>query len=270
MSKNAKRRKSKKSEPTGSNSNVAIAIGVPLLGSLLLGQAVISLTGAPGDSLSRSSIVLAALGMISMFYGMQKYGTPGMGLRGGRPMFAGSGFAFMGWVAILILRFIYIAIDESSMLVEPLFPIFTYLFLFEAFAVQVWAFSLVFKSVSDAFGGLTAAVVSGLAFAAIGFYFFQESFYLTQMFTSGWLTLMGVLYMATWGIFYGMIRLRTGSILGIVLVQAMQSLTVWELIPPFQFVNESNLNPLFFSITGIIYAVLIWRLWPTELSDYRI
>ena len=50
----------------------------------------------------------------------------------------------------------------------------------------------------------------------------------------------------------------------------MQSLTVWELVPPFEFVNESNLNPLFYTIAGIIYAVLIWRLWPKELDDYRI
>ncbi len=269
MSKKSKNRKSKSAETQKSPAEVGIAIVVPLLGSLLLGQAVAAITGASSESLSRSSIILAGLGIISMYYGMQKYGTPGMGLRGGRPMFAGAGFAFMGWVAVIVLRFIYIAVDENA-LNQPLFSVFTYLLLFEAFALQVWAFSLIFKAVSNVYGGLTAAIVSGLAFAGTGFYFFQESFFLNQVFTSGWLIVVGILYMAAWGVFYGMVRLRTGSILGIVLVQAMQSLTTWELIPPFEFVNESNLNPLFYSLAGIIYAVLIWRLWPKELDDYRI
>ena len=268
----SKKSKSKRAKPVGSQGSpaeIGIALGVPLLGSILLGQAVISLTGAPGDSLSRSSIILAGLGIISMYYGMQKYKVAGMGLRGGRPLFAGAGFAFLGWIALFILRFIYIDTDANA-LNQPLFSIFAYLLLFEAFALQIWTFSLVFKAVSTVYGGLTAAVVSGLAFAAIGFYFFQESFYLNQVFTSFWLVAIGILYMAAWGVFYGIVRLRTGSILGIVLIQAMQSLTVWELVPPFEFVNESNLNPLFYTIAGIIYAVLIWRLWPKELDDYRI
>ena len=246
------------------------AVGVPLFGAILLGQAVIRISGASTNSLSSNSIILAALGLISMFYGMQKYGTGGMGLRGGRPLFAGAGFAFLGWVVVLVVRFLYIAIDENAMLVEPLSPIFFYLLFFEAFAVQLWAFSLVFKSVADAWGGLTAAVVSGLLFAGVAFFYFQEARFLEPLFGSFWLTIVALLYMVSWGILYGMIRLRTGSILGIVIVQAMQSLTTWELIPPFEFLNETNYNPLFFTITGILWAVLIWRLWPTELDDYRI
>ncbi|MFT7586281.1 MAG: hypothetical protein ACI9EW_002712 [Cellvibrionaceae bacterium] len=270
MSKKSKKNKVSQDRPPENIFNVAFAIGVPLLGALFLGQAIIGLSGASDGSLASSSIVLAGLGLISMFYGMQKYGTGGMGLRGGRPMFAGLGFTFLGWVAILILRIFYIDIDEGSLLVQALSPIFFYLLIFEAFAVQLWAFSLVFKSVSDMWGGLTAAVVSGLLFAGVAFFFFQEARFLEPLFGSVWLTIVAILYMATWGILYGMIRLRTGSILGIVIVQAMQSLTVWELIPPFEIINETNYNPLFFTVTGIFYAVLIWRLWPTELDDYRI
>ena len=114
MAKKSKSKQTKAVRPGGSSAEVAIAIGVPLLGSLLLGQAVIQLTGASGDTLSRSSIILAGLGIISMYYGMQKYGTGGMGLRGGRPMFAGAGFAFLGWLGILILRFIYICLLYTS------------------------------------------------------------------------------------------------------------------------------------------------------------
>ena len=282
MSKKSKKNKSTNQARLGQNrsssgskaqekiSNAVFAIGVPLFGAILLGQAVIRISGAASGSLASSSIMLASLGLISMFYGMQKYGTAGMGLRGGRPMFAGSGFAFLAWVVILIARIFFLAIDENAMLVEPLFPIFFYLLIFEAFAVQIWAFSLVFKSVSDLFGGLTAAVVSGLLFAGVAFFFFQETRFLEPLFGSVWLTIVAILYMSTWGILYGMIRLRTGSILGIVIVQAMQSLTVWELIPPFEFLNETNYNPLFFTVTGVLFAVLIWRLWPTELDDYRI
>lgn len=257
-------------QPQRNMSDVIFAIGVPLFGAFLLGQVVIRLTGASSGSLASSSIILASLGLISMFYGMNKYGTSGMGLRGGRPMFAGSGFAFLAWVVILLARIFFLAIDENAMLVEPLSPIFFYLFIFEAFAVQLWTFSLVFKSVSDAWGGLTAAVVSGLLFAGIAFFFFQEARFLEPLFGSVWLTAVSILYMATWGILYGMIRLRTGSILGIVIVQAMQSLTVWELLPPFEFLNETNYSPLFFTVTGVLFAILIWRLWPTELDDYRI
>lgn len=270
MSKKTKKRRSTQQKPAGNVNNVIFAIVVPLLGAMFLGQAVIRLSGASTNSLSGRSIILAGLGLISMFYGMQKYGTGGMGLRGGRPMFAGSGFAFLGWVIILLVRFFYIAIDENGMLNEPLLPIFFYLLLFEAFAVQLWAFSVVFKSVADMWGGLTAAVVSGLLFAGVAFFFFQEARFLDPLFGSAWLTIVAFLYMIVWGILYGMIRLRTGSILGIVIVQAMQSLTVWELLPPFEFLNETNYDPLFFTITGILWAVLIWRLWPTELDDYRI
>lgn len=270
MSKKSNKNQSVKNRPSGDLANVVVAIGVPLFGAVVFGQVVIGLSGAATGSLASSSIILAGLGLISMVYGMRKYGSEGMGLRGGRPMFAGSGFAFLGWVAILITRIIFIAIDEGSMLVEPLSPIFFYLLFFEAFAVQLWAFSLVFKSVSDLWGGLTAAVVSGLLFAGVAFFFFQEARFLEPLFVSAWLTVVAIIYLATWGIMYGMIRLRTGSILGIVLVQAMQSLTVWELIPPFEIINESNYKPLFFTVTGVLYAVLIWRLWPTELDDYRI
>ena len=270
MSKRSKQKKSSRNRPQQNISNVIFAIAVPLFGALLLGQAVVRLSGASTNSLAGSSIIMAGLGLISIFYGMQKYGTGGMGLRGGRPLFAGAGFAFLGWIVMLVTRFIYIDIDQGAMLVEPLFPIFLYLLLFEAFAVQLWCFSLVFKSVSDMWGGLTAAVVSGLLFAGVAFFLFQETRFLEPLFGSAWLTLVALLFMVTWGILYGMIRLRTGSILGIVLVQAMQSLTVWELLPPFEFLNETNYNPLFFTIVGIAFAVLIWRLWPTEIEDYRI
>ncbi|MEM8862869.1 MAG: hypothetical protein AAGD96_31550 [Chloroflexota bacterium] len=269
MAKNSKKRNKKNRRPAGSMNNILFAVGVPLFGSLLLGQALIALTGASTNGISRSSIILGSIGLISMFYGMQKYKTVGMGLRGGRPLFSSAGFAFMGWVGVLICRLFFVEIDPNA-LNQPLFSIFFYLLLFEAFAVQVWAFSLVFKSVADAYGGVAAAIASGLAFANVAFFYFQEIAFLSPVINnSGWILVLTVFYVLTWGIFYGMVRLRTGSILGIVLVQAMQSLTAWELIPPLPVLDNTNFNSLFFIMIGI-YGILIWRLWPKELSDHRI
>lgn len=269
MAKKSKKRSSNKNVPAGNLNDVVFAFGVPLFGAILLGQAVVAITGANGSNLSGSSIILSSIGLISMFYGMRKYKTPGMGLRGGRPLFSSAGFAFMGWVAILICRFFFIEIDANA-LNQPLFSIFLYLLLFEAFAVQVWAYSLVFKAVADLYGGIAAAIVSGVGFAAVAFFYFQEiAIFSPVINNSDGVLVLTIVYVLAWGIFYGMVRLRTGSILGIVLVQAMQSLTAWELIPPLPILDNTNFNPLFF-VAIIFYGILIWRLWPKELSDHRI
>ncbi|MEM9777066.1 MAG: hypothetical protein AAF902_20980 [Chloroflexota bacterium] len=269
MTKKSKKQNKKKRASAGNLNDVLFAFGVPLFGAILLGQALVAIIGADSSTLSRSSIILSSIGLISMFYGMRKYKTPGMGLRGGRPLFSSAGFAFMGWVAILVCRFFFVEIDGSA-LNQPLFSIFLYLLLFEAFAVQVWAFSLVFKAVSELFGGVAAAFASGVSFATVAFFYFQEIAIFSPLINNSvWLLLLTILYVLAWGIFYGMVRLRTGSILGIVLVQAMQSLTAWELIPPLPVLDNTNFNPLFF-ISIVLYAILIWRLWPKELSDHRI
>ena len=269
MAKKSKKQNGRKNRSSGSLNDVLFAVGVPLFGAILLGQAVVAITGADGNNLSRSSIILSSIGLISMFYGMRKYKTPGMGLRGGRPLFSSAGFAFMGWVAILVCRFFFIEIDANA-LNQPLFSIFLYLLLFEAFAVQVWAYSLVFKAVSELYGGVAAAIASGIGFAAVAFYYFQEiAIFSPVINNSGWMLVLTILYVLAWGIFYGFVRLRTGSILGIVIVQAMQSLTAWELIPPLPVLDSTNFNPLFF-VSIVFYGILIWRLWPKELSDHRI
>lgn len=176
-------------------------------------------------------------------------------------MFSGAGFAFLGWVGILILRFIFVEISETQFLQQPLWQSFLYLLLFEAFAVQLWIFGIFFRGMADLRGGISAAVMSGMVFAVIAFYYFLESY-------EG--TLTAFLYFLAWGVFYGVIRLRTGSIVGIVFVQAMQSLTAWFLFPTTVPVSDSTFNSLFYIYMGIIYVVFIWRLWPKEESDYRI
>ena len=79
-------------------------------------------------------------------------------------------------------------------------------------------------------------------------------------------------YFVVWGNLYGIIRLRTGSILGSVLIQALHSFTVWEVLAapnPLPIVDVANL-PQLYLVAGIGYAVIIWRLWPKEAADYRI
>ena len=184
-----------------------------------------------------------------------------MGIRGGRPLFSSAGFAFMGWVAVLLFRFFFVEIDQNSFLQQRLWQDFLYLLLFEAFAVNIWLFGLFFRSVSEWRGGVTAAMTSGLIFGGIAYTLFSESFQDT---------LIPVFYFVAWGIFYGVVRLRTGSWLGIVIVQAMQSLTAWFLFPVFQPVSSLNFNSSFYMYMAIFFLILIWRLWPNEIEDYRI
>jgi membrane protease YdiL (CAAX protease family) len=141
---------------------------------------------------------------------------------------------------------------------------FLYLLLFEAFAVQLWLFGTFFRSVADWRGPLTAAVSSGIVFGAVSSFLFLEADY------QGTLTITGVLYFLAWGLFYGMVRLRTGSIIGAVAVQAMQSLTAWHIFLPLVPPNfPQTYNSLYIGM-GMVYMILVWRLWPNEEEDYRV
>lgn len=113
---------------------------------------------------------------------------------------------------------------------------------------------------SDWRGPLSAALLSGLLFAGTAFLLFQESYEAR---------LMAAVYFMAWGLFYGLIRLRTGSILGLVIVQAMQSLTAWHILLPNLPPQRGEYNYLYIGMT-VWLAILIWRLWPNEESDYRV
>ena len=68
---------------------------------------------------------------------------------------------------------------------------------------------------------------------------------------------------------YGLIRLRTGSLLGMVIVQALQTMTVWHILLPQNPPAIAQLHYLYLA-TAILYLILIWRLWPKEEADYRV
>lgn len=272
------------SETAPSPQNAALRAAIAILAPLALALVVGVITGT---AFNRQTVdvappsaapMFAALGIASLFVGVQLFGLRQLGLRGGRPLFAGIGFAVLAWVALLIGRFLPgvpevsfnadgQAVVEVTLLVEVLRiqsagagREFFYLLLFEAFAVQLWAFGLVFRAVADWRGPLSAAVISGLLFGVVGYLLFQESF------IPDW---TGLLYFLVWGVLYGIIRLRTGSILGVVLVQALASFTAWFVFQPPDDMTGTGL-PVVHLVTAALYAIIIWRLWPKVEGDYRV
>jgi len=144
--------------PSLARNRVLAAILLPLAAVLLLGVVTGSLFVRAGQVGQASAApVFAALGLTSWFIGLRLYGLRGMALRGGRPLFAGIGFAVLAWVAVLIGRFLPglpqttinpdgQAVVTLRLLVEVVATrsegagrAFAYLLLFEAFAVQLWS-----------------------------------------------------------------------------------------------------------------------------------
>lgn len=264
--------------PTTARNRLLVSLIIPPAVGLLVGFVTGALAAPAATEQTNAAPLFAALGLISWFIGLRLYGLRGLGVRGGRPLFAGIGFAVLAWVAVLIGRFLPMlpqaSFNESGQAVVeiilnvPVMAIqsagagraFAYLLLFEAFAVQVWAFGLVFRAVADWRGGLTAAFAGGILFGAVGYALFRESF------VPG-LPALG--YFLLWGIVYGMIRLRTGSILGPILVQALQSFTAWFVFQPPADMATTGIQTVY-GAAGLLLAVITWRLWPRRESDYRV
>ncbi len=265
--------------PALARNRAIVAIVLPLAAALLVGvlSGVLFAPAAAGDQ-TNAAPIFAALGIVSWFIGLRLYGLRGMALRGGRPLFAGIGFAVLVWVVALIGRFLpmwpQVTFSETGQAIVNIIlhvqvmeiqsagagRAFFYLLLFEAFATQIWAFGLVFRALADWRGGLTAAVASGILFGAVGYLFFRESF------VPG---LPALFYFLLWGVVYGIIRLRTGSVLGPILIQAIQSFTTWFVFQPPDNLAETGIQTVYLA-TGVLFAVVIWRLWPKLETDYRI
>lgn len=260
-----KRRKRKKEikeikeEKQGPETAVQAALSIAI--PLLFGLVVVTLTGGwrSGALLNSQTIVIplfAALGISSWFLGLRWYGLGGLGLRGGRPLFAGIGFAVLGWVALFVVRFVTVEIESFG----SGFREFIFLLLFEGFALQLWLFGLVFRAFATWRAPLTAAMGTGVLFSIMAFLFFQEP---SQS------DLSSFVYFLVWGLLYGIIRLRTGSFLGIAIIQALQSFTVWVVLKPFLVIEPPQLQSLHW-ITAVLFIIFIWRLWPKQESDYRV
>jgi hypothetical protein len=236
---------------------VLIALLVPALAAALISSLADNLN-TEADS-GPTAVILGTIGLVSWIIGMVWYGIPGMGVRTKRPLFASVGFAVMGWVAFLLFRFVWIL--NAGYGPAGSTRAFIYLLLFESFATQIWTFGLVFRVLSDWRGPLTAAIGSGVLFGMVAFLFFQESFYGN---------LFSLTFFLLWGVFYGIIRLRTGSLLGTVLIQALQSFTAWVVMVPAETPPDQTAMQVVYTLTSAAFLIFIWRLWPKEESDYRV
>jgi membrane protease YdiL (CAAX protease family) len=244
--------------PATDAQRTAVAFFLPLLLLILVPVFV----GQPADGLAGqralTAVALTAAAVPSLFLGLQFYGLKGLALRGHRALYAGIGFASLGWVAFLLVRLATVRLEGFGS--GQTGATFLYLLLFEAFAVQLWLFGLLFRALADWRGALTAVFVTGFLFGLVAFFLFEESF-LQQP--------SSLIYFAVWGIFYALIRLRTGSIIGIVLIQAMQSLTAWDVLLPELPWEVAWLNSLYL-LSSLFYLIFIWRLWPQSAEDYRV
>lgn len=252
----------KTATPSPAN-RIALSLFIPLLGALVLASGISLLLGEGRtdlDTLSGVSLILGSVGLISWVLGLRWYSLAGLGLRGGRPLYAGIGFATLGWLAFFVARLFLVSSNQELVGSPDFSRVFIYLLLFEAFAVQLWAFGLLFRGLAEWRGPLTAAITSGIFFGAVASQLFAEA-YLT--------TFPSLVYFIVWGIFYGIIRLRTGSILGTVAIQAMQSVTAWYILLPEAEPAVAQLHNLYL-VTTIFYLIFIWRLWPSEEDDYRV
>lgn len=233
-----------------------IAIWPPIAGFALQ-----LLFPASEDQIFSRAPIYAGVGIVSWLLGIRWYGVQGMGVRGGRPLMAGIGFAFLGWLAVLLARFLFI--DYPIIASGGLLRVFIYLLLFEAFCTQLWTFGVLYRGLADWRDGRIAMLVSGLLFGAIGYLFFLEAEIAYGV------TPVGVAFFLVWGVFYGVVRARTGSVVGIAIVQAMQSLTAWHVALPAEVTSALELN-LFYGMAGVLMLIFIWRLWPKREADYRI
>lgn len=243
---------------------VVLAIIIPAATGVALQTIVSGALGFPAIALPEeqggASLLLAGAGAASLFMGLRWYGLPQLGLRGKRPLYASIGFATLGWVVYFAARLLVVGSDQSLVISANFGRDFLYLLLFEALALQLWTFGLVFRAVADWRGPLTGAISSGLLFGFVAYLLFTESFLsITQ----------SLLFFLTWGVFYGLIRLRTGSIVGTVIIEAMQSLTTWYILLPEAEPQRSELL-LLYAIVVTFFVIFIWRLWPKEEADYRV
>ncbi len=238
------------------SARVGLAFLLPLLVAIVVTGFVGNAT-ALGQA-TTSAPILAGIGIVSWLLALFWYGLENVGMRGKRPLFAGIGFATLGWVTFLLLRLLLLPVTVES---GGAGRAFIYILLFEAFALQLWTFGLVFRAVAEWRGPLTGAFVSGIIFGGAAFVLFQAS-YLTDLFT--------LLYFVVWGVFYGIIRLRTGSFLGSFMIQTMQTFTAWIVLGAFTAEMQTEQLYLLYGLSGVIYAIFIWRLWPQEVSDYRV
>ena len=230
------------------------------------------LLGSQTNNVASVALTLAVAAVAVMGIGLRWYRPAELGMRGHRALFAGLGFAVLGWVGFLAARLFLVPF--SGWAVGGALVAFVFYLVFEAACVQFWCFGLLFRTSAEWRDPILATIGSGLLFGILGFLLFQESF-------SG--SLNGLLYFTIWGVLLGVIRLRTGGWLGMVPIQALQTLTSWYILQPRWALRETIWTPPstlgatdfaalgnLYLVAAIVYLVLIWRLWPKSEEDYRV
>lgn len=234
-----------------------LSLLLPLLvAAFLAGLSGLPRTGA--DPRARGALVLGGIGLTSWLLALFWYGLAGVGLRGRRPLYAGIGFATLGWLILLAARFLLI--PSAQLTNADAGRTFFYLLVFESLCTQLWTFGILFCGVADWRGPLTGTLAAGVVFGLSGSLLFGESV------LTGALPL---LFFLVWGFLYGLIRLRTGSLLGTVVIQALQSFTTWHILVP-RLPADPKYYSQFYLVSSFLLAILIWRLWPKRKEDYRV
>lgn len=247
----------RKTPPLPAPVRVLLSLLLPIIVAALVSR-LLGLPQAGADPRSGNTLLLSSVALVSWLLGLSWYGLAGMGLRGRRGLYAGIGFATLGWLIFLAARFILIPSTEITN--EGAGRTFFYLLVFESLCIQLWAFGVFFRSVADWRGPLTGVLAAGILFGLSGWFIFGES-YLTGA--------VPILFFVVWGFFYGLIRLRTGSLLGTLIIQALQSFTTWHILVP-RLPADPKYYAQFYLVSSFLFAILIWRLWPKRKEDYRV
>ncbi len=233
------------------------AILYPILAAGIAASAVDNFVQAGNSPI----VFLSVLGVISFLLGIKWYGTAEMGIRGGRPLMSGLSFAFLGWLGMLVARFLSVGWNPAQ-IGENLGITFLYLLIIQAICVQLWSYGLLFRALAAWRNPQTATLFSGIAFGLLAYYCYPETYPFS----------LSVLWTIVWGFMYAIIRLRTGSWLGIALVQAMQTLSVWYILPPVEPMPPAEMLSFYWliGISGVVFLLVTWRLMPKYKSDLRV
>ena len=83
---------------------VILSLLLPLAGAFLFNLVATGSARLGGNEQGEIVLQLAGAGLVSWLLGLLWYGLPGTGLRFGRPLFAGIGFAALAWIIFLVVR----------------------------------------------------------------------------------------------------------------------------------------------------------------------
>ena len=104
---------SEQTPPSSSLSiRVILALLIPIAGATVFSLLTSGTVTLAPDNQRGHALLFAGIGLASWFVGWRWYGLKGLGLRGGRPLTAGIGFATLVWLAFLLVRFVTVEVES--------------------------------------------------------------------------------------------------------------------------------------------------------------